>query len=806
MQIFWQDLRYAARMLLRRPGFTLTAVLSLSLGIGANTAIFSLVNTVLLRPLPYPEPERLLRISLSDPQAQGRRGVYGTADFLAVKERNQSLEAVAAFYAPGNGFSLSGGEMPQQIPGALVTARFFDTLRVNAARGRIFAADEDRPEAPRAVVVSDAFWRQHLHADANLIGQSINLDGESHTVIGVMPPDFTFAPTGTAELWVALRLDPPRFRPPYYLNVIGRLKPGVSHAQAQSDLSTIAAQVQSQFPGTTAKAVSTRGLKESIVGDARLALWVLFSAVLFVLLIAAVNVANLLLARAAEREREMAVRAALGADRWRLVRQGLTESLLLAVAGGLLGALLALWGVDLILAAMPQELPRVGEVRLDPRVFGFTALISLASGILFGVAPALQNARLDLNTSLKEGGRAIDGGAKRRLRGALVIAEFAVALVLLAGAGLMINSFLQLRRVNAGFNPDGVLTAQITLPQAHYRQAAQIAAFHHHLLQRVQSLPGVQAASISMALPPNLLVMRNPFTPEGQPPSPAQPSPVAQQLLVSPDYFRTLGIRLRAGRVFTDADKQGAPEVIIINETMAQRYFPHQDPVGRRLQTGEYDPNGSWATIAGVVEDVKYAGLNEAPDATMYTPFAQNLWWRSMYLAVRISGDPLQLISSIRRELNSIDSNLPLSRVSTMKQLMLDSLGEPRVYTVLLGLFAAVALLLAGLGIYGVMAYTVAQRTHEIGIRLALGAQRADVLRLIIGQGMALALLGLGLGLLGAFGLTRLMKKLLFGVGATDPLTFVGVAALLSAVAVLACWIPARRASRVAPIIALRHD
>ncbi len=803
----WGDVRYGVKILLKRPGFTVIAILTLALGIGANSAIFSVVNAVLLRPLPYPEPEQLLRVSLADPQVKEGRGAYGAMDFLAAKERNQSFAALAAFYAPGNGFSLSGREIPEQVPGALVTAQFFDVLQVKAAQGRTFAPAEDRPAAARAIVVSHTFWQQRLNADANVIGQAVTLDGESHTVIGVMPPDFSFALTGTAEFWAVLQLELPRYRPPYYLNVVGRLKPSVSAAQAQSELSGIAAQVQTQFPGTSAKAVTASPLKDSIIGDARLALLVLFSAVLFVLLIALVNVANLLLARAAEREKEMAVRAALGAGRWRLLRQVLTESLLLALAGGALGWMLALWGVDLILSAMPENLPRMGEVRLDARVLGFTVLLSLASGIFFSVVPAWQNSRLDLNATLKEGGRAGGtGGGRRGLRSVLVIGEFAVALMLLIGAGLMIHSFLQLQRVNAGFNPDHVLTAQITLPEVRYREASQVAAFHQRLLQRVQGLPGVESASLSMALPPNLLVMRNPFTLEGRPPSPGQTSPLAQQLLVSPAYFRTLGIRLQAGRDFTDADKQDAPEVIIINETMARQYFPNQDPVGRRLQTGDYDAQGSWATIVGVVEDVKYAGLNEAPDVTMYTPFAQNLWWRSMYLAIRTSGDPLSYVTALRHELKALDGDLPLSRVSTLEQVRWNSIGEPRVYTLLLGLFGAVALLLAAIGIYGVMAYTVAQRTHEIGIRMALGAGRGDVLRLVVGQGMKLALVGTVGGLLGAFGLMRLMKSLLFGVSATDPLTFAGVAVLLMIVAFLACVIPARRATKVDPLVALRYE
>jgi putative ABC transport system permease protein len=534
---------------------------------------------------------------------------------------------------------------------------------------------------------------------------------------------------------------------------------------------------------------------------------VLLGAVFFVLLIASVNVANLLLARATEREREMAVRAALGAGRLRLIRQALTESTLMALLGATLGWLLAQWGVDLIVALSPENLPRLGEISIDTRVLGFSLLMTCFSGLVFGLAPALQSSHVDLNTTLKEGGRSgAEGFRRNRLRKLFIVSEFALALLLLIGAGLMIRSFLRLQGVNPGFAPVRLLTAQIVLPQSRYREGAKVGAFQRQLLQRLQALPGVQAASVSMSLPPNLLIMRNPFTVEGQAPAPGQSLPLAEHILVSPDYFRTLGIEQRAGRAFTDADDANAPQVIIINEALARQYFTNQDPVGRRMQFGDYSPTGPWLTIVGVVADVKYSGLREAVQPAIYTAFQQNLWWRSMYLAVKADGDPLGLVNTVRNEVQALDRDLPVSQIKTMDQLMSDAVAEPRVYTLLLGIFGAVALLLAALGIYGVMAYAVTQRTHEIGVRLALGAQSGDVLRLVVSAGMRLALLGIAIGLLAAFALTRLMSKLLFNVSPTDPLTFALIVLLLLGVALLACYLPARRAMKVDPMIALRCE
>ncbi|MFY9611321.1 MAG: ABC transporter permease [Blastocatellia bacterium] len=803
MQTFFYDLRYSARILLKKPAFTLIAVITLALGIGANTAIFSVVDAVLLRSLPYSEPDRLMQMFLNNPETAEGRGGYGNSDFLALKERNQSFEKVAAI--TGSRFSVTGSGTPEQVSGAVVSADFFDVLKVQPQRGRTFLSDEDKPGSPRSVVVSHGFWKKHLNSAADALGKSVTLNGESYAVIGVMGPDFRFSATGPSELWTTLQINPPRNRPPYYLRVIGRLKSQPTEQEARAELAAIAAQVQQQYPGSTPKVARATALKQAIVGDAQLSLSVLFGAVFFVLLIASVNVSNLLLARASEREKEMSIRAAMGASRFRLIRQALTESLSLALIGGTLGWLLALWGVDLIVALSPENLPRLDEISVDRRVLGFTLLITLLSGLVFGIAPALQTSHVDLNTTLKEG-RRTTGGGRNRLRGLFIVTEFGLALMLLVGAGLMIRSFLQLQRVDPGFNPDHLLTAEIVLPQNRYGTPARVGEFQQRLLQDVQSLPGVQSAAASMSLPPNLLQMRNPFVVEGQPPAPGQSQPVAEQLLISPEYFRTLGIRLSAGRPFTDGDNTSAPPVVIVNETMARSYFPNEDAVGRHIQTGDYNPAGRWVTIVGIVDDVKYSGLREEPQATMYTPFLQNLWWRSLYLAVRTDGDPLSVVAATREAVWSIDRDLPVSQIKTMAQVMSESVAEPRTYTLLLGLFGGVAMLLAAIGIYGVISYAVTQRTREIGIRMALGAQTKDVVKLIVREGMTMALAGVAIGLAASFALTRVMASLLFGVGATDPLTFSVIALVLALIALLACYLPARRATKVDPMIALRYE
>ncbi len=806
MQILQQDLRYGARMLVKRPGVTLIAVITLALGVGANTAIFSVVNAVLLRPLPYPEPERLV-MSFLTAQGQSQTSL-GMADFLAVRERNQSFENVTAFSS--GGFTFTGGERPEQVSGAWVSADFFATLRVTPVRGRTYQAEDERPESARVVVISHGFWQQRLAAEPQVIGKTINLNSTPYTIIGVMPESFHFALTPEAELWPVRVIHPPTRRGPFFSRCIGRLKPGVTERQAQADLSAIAAQVKQQFPNPPFSAMTTRPLTTSVVGEVRRGLLVILGAVAFVLLIAAANVANLQLARAASREREMAVRRALGAHRWRIVRQLLTESLMLAAIGGVVGFLLALWGINLFRTFGPSNLPRLQEVNLDGWVLGFTMLAAALSGLIFGLAPALQASRPDLNESLKEGGRAgTESHGRKRLRGLLVVAEVALTLVLLVGAGLLLKSFLRLQEVKPGFQPGHLLTAQISLPSARYAEDQNIIAFYQELINRLKSLPGVQAVGISMSLPPNQLQISNDFGIEGRPLPPGQKRPVAEELTISPDYFTVLGVPLLRGRFFTDADKAGALRVLIINEAMARRFFPNEDPVGKRLQTGDPSPNAPWQTIVGVVGNVKYTGLKAEETITMYVPYTTPGWasWsRSMYLVVRTTGQPLGLSSTLRQQVRALDQDLPVTKLKTMEQVIYESIAAPRFGASLLGLFAAVALLLAAIGIYGVISYAVTERTHEIGIRMALGAHIHDVLRLVIGHGMKLALSGVAIGVVASLALTRLMKTLLFGVSATDPLTFILIALLLTGVALLACWLPARRATKVDPMEALRYE
>jgi putative ABC transport system permease protein len=803
----YQDLRFGSRMLRAQPGLSLIAIITLALGIGANTAVFSVVNAVLLRPLSHPDPDQLVRLNLFGPLAGEQHSVLGDADFVALRERNRTLAAVAAVMRVSDGFTFVGGGGPEQVGGAWVSADFFEVLRAPPALGRTFARGEDREGSPRLAVIGHGFWQDRLGGDAAALGRAISLDGRQYTVIGIMPAGFRTAVTPGVQVWAAMQIAPPAARPPYYLRCIGRLLPGVSQEQAAADASTIARQLREQYPNTQYTAYEVEPLARSIVGDSQRALLVLFGAVLSVLLIASVNLANLLLARGTSRQRELAVRAALGASRWRIVRQLSTESALLAALGGAVGLLLAIWGVRFVPLAAPDGLPRMEEVSIDVWVLGFTVVVSIASGLVFGVVPALQLSRPDLNESIKEaGGAGGHSGARHRLRSMLVIAEVALAFILLTGAGLMIRSFVKLQSVDGGFQPDRVLTMVVNAQETKYPKEEHVGQLQTRLVSALQSLPGVESAALSMALPPNLLVMTNPFTVEGQIPASADMQPLAEELLITPDYFGTLGIRLRAGRVFTDADRDGAPEVVVINQTMARRYFRGVDPVGRRMQTGDYQPTNSWYTVVGVVDDVKYQGLNAEPAPTIYVPYAQHLWWRSMYVAVRASGDPLAIAAAVQERIRSVDRDLPILEVKSMEQVVSESLARPRAFTVLLGVFGAVALILAAIGVYGVMAYTVRTRTREIGIRMALGARVRDVLRMVIADGMKRAAIGIAIGLLGSFGLTRLLGGSLFGVSPLDPATLAGTGALLATVMLLACAIPARRVARTDPSLSLRHE
>jgi putative ABC transport system permease protein len=825
MDTLLQDLRYGVRMLAHSPGFAAAAILALALGIGANTAIFSVVNAVLLRPLPYPDPDTLFAVgvvwtrepddlsSLADDDVVALRAVtaLGGRDTGAGVGPDDGgpagLAGIAAYYAPAGGFSLTGRGEPLQVYGTQATWELFEVLGARPMIGRVFEPADDHPGAVPVVVLSHALWQSRFGADRAIVGTSLTVDGVPHTVAGVMPPGFRFPRDGAADLWASMRVQESEARPPYYLRVVARMDAGASPAALTAALAVADRRIRERFPDAagdwTLRAVP---LKTRLVGDAGPALVMLLVAVALVLLIATANIANLLLARATARRREMAIRAALGAARARLARQLITESLVLAGAGGLLGAVLALWGIDVLVALGPRNLPRLNEVGVDRGVLLYTALVTLASGLLFGLAPALQIARARLAATLQGSALGATDHEGRRLRNALVIGEFALAVMLLCGAGLLIRSLQRLQDVSPGVETRNILTASITLPSARYDDDAKRVAFFRRLVEDAERLPGVEAASVSMALPPDLLVMTNPYVVEGRPPRPGESPPAVPQLMISPGYFRALGVPLLRGRGFTEADGPDAPKVMIINEAMARQVFPGEDPVGRKIQTGDYSPGDSWTTIVGVVGDVRYSGLDRGPEPTMYTPHAQDPWWPTMYLAVRSPREAQVVLREVRGAIAAIDPDIPLARIGTMHDLLGRSVAEPRFRTLLLGLFAAVALALAVVGIYGLIAYDVGRRTREIGIRMALGARRADVLALVLRQGMALAGIGIGLGLLGAFALCQALAGILFGVSPADPPSFAAATLAMCAVALAGCWLPARQAARVDPMVAMRTE
>ena len=804
----FQDLRFAGRMLRKNAGFTIVAVLTLALGIGANSAIFSAVQAVLLRPLPYPRPERLVRVALVERGGDATHSTYGDADFLALRASQASFTGVAAL--TGSDFTLTGQGEPLQLPGLLVSAEYFPVLGVAPQMGRFPEPGSDGAGQPRQVVVSDDFWVTQLHSDPQAIGRVLNLNQRPYTVIAVMPADFQPIGEADSELFAINQFPTPESRPPYFLRVFGRLKDGVSLQQAQAEAGAIAAETQRRFPNSTFNQAKAVPLKDVVVGRSQTLLWTLFAAVGFVLLIAMVNVASLLLARGSARQQEMSVRAALGAGRARLLRQLLTESVLLALAGCALGLVLARVGIAVLLRSGPAQLPRGGEITLDPTAVAFTAFLAIFAGILFGLAPAWQSSRAALFEDLKQrGGNAALRG-RMRVHDVLVVTEFALALILLVGAGLMVKSFARLQRVDTGVEPAHVLTARLSLPPARYQSPQKITGFYRDLVGRTSALPGVEAAAVTMSLPPNLNMIGNPFRLESQPLHPPGPQQEADEMTISPDYFRALGIPLLRGRVFTDADgADKTPGVLIINQSMAKKYFSGQDPIGQRLQTGDPDPKSPWETIVGVVGDVKYEGLDEETGPTLYVPYNEGEWTlfsRSMFLVLRTSADPASVTSALRAQIAALDKDLPLTDVRTMPERIDESADRPRFRTLLLGSFAAVAMLLAAIGIYGVLAYSVSQRTREIGIRMALGANPARVVTLVVARGMALVGVGIVLGVAGALALTRLMSSLLYAVSARDPQSFVAVSLLLAAVALLACYLPARVAARVDPMIALRSE
>jgi predicted permease len=805
----FQDLRYGARMLLKNPGFTAVVVITLGLGIGANAALFSVVNGVLLNPLPFPQPERLVMLHQSKPNFE--QGAIPYPNFRDWQRDNRTFSAMAIMR--GFSFSLTGAGEPERVPARLVSGEFFSVLGVNPALGRDFRPDEDQPGAGPVVIISDAFWRRRFAAAPDAVGKSLRLDDKSYTVIGVLPADFAVFRTSDVYALIGQWNAPPMQSRSAGLGLhgVGRLKPGVTIEQAQADLNRVMQNLIALYPeanrGNGAKLVP---LKEQLVGDVRLTLLLLLGAVGFVLLIACVNVSNLLLARATGRAREFAVRAALGAGQWRLLRQLLTESMLLALVGGGLGLLLAAWGTQAALGVLPTALPRAHEVGLDGRVLLFTLAVSLLTGILAGLAPALKVSQRRLAETLKEGGRGA-GGGRHRAQGALVAVEMALALVLLVGAGLMIRTLGALWRVDPGFRPDNVLTFGLNFPPS-MRTASPEAAHANarDLSDRLNSLPGVKAVSFSAGAAPLQAEDDLWFWIEGEP----QPTSTSQMHMalvyrVEPAYLTAMGIPLKRGRFFTAQDDERSQPVVVIDEVLARQYFPNADPVGKRLYLGSGRPP---AQIIGVVGHVKQWAVDasdgrESLQAQLYEPLRQMPGSpAALNVVVRAEGANAALWEALRRTVQSQNKENVIARPQTMNEVIAGTLTRQRFAMILLGVFAAVALVLSSVGLYGVISYLVGQRTQEIGVRLALGAGRRDVLRLILGHGLKLALGGMALGLIAALGLTRLLAGMLYGVTATDPATFAGVALLLVAVALAACFAPAWRATKVDPLAALRHE
>jgi putative ABC transport system permease protein len=809
-------------MLRGSPGFTAVAVLALALGIGANTAIFSVVNGVLLRPLPYEESERL--VFLNERSQQMEELSIAWPNYVDWRAQQSSFERIGVYNR--NSYNLTGSGEPERLLAGQVSSDLFAALRARAALGRVFTGEEDQPGAAPVAVLSYGLWQRRFGGDPNILNQTITLNDRSYTVIGVMPAGFRFP--NRVELWVPAgqlsgRAWQHRDNHPGLFGV-AQLKPGVTIEQARADMERIALGLERLYPDTNrGHRITIKPLIDVVVGDVRPALWVLLAAAGFVLLIACANVANLLLVRATMRQREMAIRAAMGASRSRLARQLLTESVMLALLGGGAGWLLSQWGMDLLLAIGASRLPRASEIHLDGSVLAFTAAASVLTGLLFGLATAWQAGRAPLQESLKEAGRSSVPG-KHRTRSALVIAEMALALVLLSGAGLLVRSFYRLNQVNPGFVYDHLLSFSLSLPERIYKSPEQRTDFYSRLIQQLGALPGVQSVGIASGLPFGASNWQTPFVVEGRPIPPPAEVPLLEACLVSPGYFRTMGIPLRAGRYFTEQDNrqhlmgrdlsrldEEAKQVaglnaMIIDEEFARRYWPDENAVGKRIRMGSTDPKAPLLTVVGVVGRVKMDRLSvESNRVQGYVPYFQ-FPFSNMTVVIRSAVEPAHMIAAVRQQVQSMDPNQPIYNIRTMEQLRADSIAPERLNLMLLGLFATLALVLAGVGIYGVVSCVVSQRTHEIGVRIALGAQRRDVLRLVVGGGMKLSLIGMVIGLGGALALTRLMSSLLYGVSAIDPATFVVISLLLAAVAFVACYIPARRATKVDPMVALRYE
>jgi putative ABC transport system permease protein len=821
MQQIWQDLRYGVRMLLKNPGITFVVILALALGIGANTAIFSVVDAVLLRPLPYEESDRLVFLNETSKSMDEISISY--PNFTDWRKQNKVFENIGVYNR--SSYNLTGVGEAERIVTGQVSADLFAGLRANPALGRLFTNDEDQPGGTPVVVLSYPLWQRRFGGQAGILNQHLTLNGKSYTVIGIMPQGFQYP--SRVEMWVPvgqLSGEPSWQRRDNHPGLYGvaRLKPGVSFEQAKAEMDLIGANLEKQYQDSNAgNGIGVRPLLEIFVGDVRRALWVLFAAVAFVLLIACANIANLLLARAQSRQKEMAIRAAMGAGRWRIARQLLTESVLLALIGGTLGMLIAQWGIKLILYISPDAIPRSREISLDWRVLAFTIGLSFVTGILFGLVPALQAGVVDVNETLKETGRGTSG--RHWLRSSLVVVEVATTLVLLIGAGLMIRSFYRLQKVDPGFSYEHLTSFTVSLPEKKYKTAEQLDQFYGQLLENLRSLPGVEATAAATGLPLGNNGWQTGFVIDGRPLPPRDQTPLMEACLVTSDYFRAMDIPLKRGRYFNDRDDRSSVagkdlskldefekdmagmNAIVIDEEFARRYWPNEDPVGKRIAMGS-EKNPMFLTVLGVVGRVKMEGLSQDSNRVQgYFAFAQNPS-EDMTIVLKASGDPNQLIAAVRQQVRAIDPDQPIYSVRTMDEIRAESVAPERLNLTLLSIFAGIALVLAIVGIYGVMSYSVTQRTHEIGIRMAIGAQPRDVFRMVIGQGMMLALIGVGLGLVGAFGLTRLMTSMLFGVEPTDPATFAAIAVLLTVVALVACYLPGRRATRVDPVVSLRYE
>jgi putative ABC transport system permease protein len=810
METLLQDIRYGVRMLVHKPGVTVLAVIALALGIGASSAIFSVVNTVLLRPLPYANGNRLVMIWEQNRPRSRDRNVISPANFLDWREQNQVFQDMSAFY--GSPYNLTGLGDPEEVTGMAASPNLFAVLGSHPQLGRTFTPEDGVAGKDNVAVLGYAFWQKHFGGDQNVVGRTFALDAETITVIGVMPEGFDFFVKENSfikkapEFWLPLVFSPrSRVRGGRSLSAIGVLKPGVTFDQARAEMNALAARLEQQYPDfNKGWGINLVPLHTQFAGDLKQPLMILLIAVGFVLLIACANVANLLMARSVARQKEFAIRAALGAGRLRVVRQLLTESLLLSLAGCVIGLLVARWGVDALLAISPRDLLSFTTVSIDKRVLGFALVLSVLTSVIFGLLPALEAARPNTNESLKEGGRGTSAGRGHRVLNWFVVAQVALSLMLLIGAGLMIKSLIRLQSVEPGFEANNVLTVSIALPRAKYAEAPKKIDFFQQLLARVRQLPGVRAAGAVSAPPFTGGGAATGFQIAEQPPLSAADKPTTDVRVVDQDYFRTMNIPLLRGRAFSDREETRESHVAIISDALARQFFPNQDPIGKRIVVDMKQQNDP-CEIIGVVGDVKMKGLDLGSRPMVYWPHAE-LVYSALVLVVRTNGDPGSMAAAIQREVRALDKDQPTSDVRTMNQLLADSISRARFATLLLGIFAVVALLLASLGIYGVMSYSVTQRTNEIGIRVALGATRGNVVRLVIRRGMLLAVCGVALGIIGALGVTRLLSGLLFGVGVTDPATFALVPAILLAIAFVAVYLPARRATRVDPLVALRYE